>query len=109
MPTNMTADDIHPLGKSTAYGVESASYRSGRSPTGHTQARLAGLICLGRIVRILGRPDLKCDVTAVNPSYESDGLGLCSCCCVEAHFACSWETSDSILSASRACGSVTFV
>src|ERR1035441_3203426 len=35
------------------------------------------------------------------------GLVLYSCCCTEAHFACSWETSDSILSASRACGSAT--
>lgn len=32
-------------------------------------------------------------------------LGLYSCCCTEAHLACSWETSDSILSAKRAWGS----
>ena len=33
-------------------------------------------------------------------------LGLGSCCCTDAHFACSCETRDSILSASSACGSV---
>ncbi len=35
-------------------------------------------------------------------------LGLYSCCCIDAHFACSCETSDSILSASKAWGSAAF-
>ena len=32
-------------------------------------------------------------------------LGVGCCCCTDAHLACSCETSDSILSASSACGS----
>jgi hypothetical protein len=33
------------------------------------------------------------------------GLDLDSCCWTDAHFACSCETRDSILSANKACGS----
>jgi hypothetical protein len=38
-----------------------------------------------------------------SPLYFAWGLG--SCCCTDAHFACSCETRDSILSANKACGS----
>ncbi len=35
-------------------------------------------------------------------------FGFGSCCCTDAHFACSCETRDSILSANNECGSGAF-